>query len=518
MTAKKQFAFAAWWTGVYTSIFNIIEWSFLTNIVDIILATCWVFLLFLVATYSRIFFFSVIPTIFVTSGVVAYAEWLMNAPISRDVVASVFETNWQEIHGVMGSTLLWWSCGALLLAVLCAWHLLHLDIVHHWKKKLMITTGFFTVFWVCISIVFSSNLENIFHWQHPYDYVEYTTNYIKDKIAQSNLKNKYDISSLPITLEYAPSVIPLQVVVIIGEAARADHFGIYGYERNTTPLLQKEKNLILFTDVTSCATTTMISVPCMMTRATEQNLKPAKEETSFVSIFKKLGFKPIWVSEQAKFNGIDNVVASIANEAEKTVFQDNNLTLKLNEFKEYFRSELQYSKREKLAIFHMLGSHLPYQWMYPKQFRQYTPECPDLHPQSCLHDLLINNYDNTIIYTDYFLSGVINSLRNKNAIMVYVSDHGEYLGERGKYLHGQETEDAEVRHVPMIWWVSDEFIKLHPEKVRNMRSKLHDRLSHNNVFHSVLDCAGIESSVVDKTLSICEQQAVKKSGQYAGLI
>ncbi|MFZ2170985.1 MAG: phosphoethanolamine transferase, partial [Methylococcaceae bacterium] len=279
-------------------------------------------------------------------------------------------------------------------------------------------------------------------------------------------------------------------MVIIGETARADNFGIYGYIRNTTPLLQKEKNIFLFRDVRSCGTTTLVSVPCLMTRATRENLKPSKEETSFVSIFKKLGFKTIWVSEQAKFDRLNNGISSISNEAEKAVFQDNNLTLKLRQFKDYFHNELQSSNSEKLAVFHMIGSHFPYHLRYPSEFRHYIPTCAysnSFYPNECPHDALINSYDNTIIFTDYFLAGVIDALREKNAIMVYVSDHGEYLGERGNFIHGQETDDAEVRHVPMIWWASDEFIKLHPEKVRNMRSKLHDKLSHDNIFHSVLD-------------------------------
>jgi glucan phosphoethanolaminetransferase (alkaline phosphatase superfamily) len=504
MKAKKQWAFALSWTGVYTFVFNLIKPTFAAmTAVDIIWAAAWVFLLFLVATYSRIFFFTVIPFVFVTSGMVAYAEWLMHAPIPRDVVISAFQSNWQELYGVTGKDFLVWICGSLFLSVLCARHLLHLKLNHHSKIKLIITTGFLSVFWLCTSLVFNSNLENIFHWQHPYDYFEYTTNFVKEAIAQSKLKNKYDLSSIPIRRAKEPDDLPLQVVVIIGEAARADHFGVYGYARNTTPLLHKESNLIFFNDVSSCGTTTMISVPCLMTRATKTNLKPSTQETSFVSLFKKLGFNTIWVSEQAKFNGIDTVVASISNEADKTVFQDNTLTLKLNEFKDYFHKELLASKKETLSIFHMLGSHLPYQWMYPEEFKRFTPICPDLHPQSCPQDLLINNYDNTIVFTDYFLATTIDSLKDKNAIMVYVADHGEYLGERGKYLHGQETEDAEVRHVPMIWWVSDQFIKLYPDKVRAMRVKVRDKLSHDHVFHSVLDCAGIESSVVDKSLSVC---------------
>lgn len=503
MTAKKQLTFASCWTVIYTFVFNLANTAFsFAKLLEIVLGAGWVFLFFLIATYSRIFFFTAIPIVFITSGLVVYAEKLMNAPISRDVVSSAFESNWQEIHGIINNAFWSWLLIGLLCAVLCLLHLSHLKLAHPWQKKFLFTVTFLIVFGLCARLMFPPFFWNTFYWQHPYDYLEYTLNFLREKTAQSSVK--FDLSSFPIKEEPVQSNLPLQVVVIIGESARADHLGVYGYQRNTTPLLQKEQNLLLFQNVSTCGTATIVSVPCLMTRATRQNLKPAKEETSFVSLFKKLGFKPLWVSEQAKFNGVNSEISPIADEAEKTVFQDNNLTVKVQEFKNYFQQELKSSKQKSLAIFHMTGSHAPYQWFYPKEFKYFTPTCPELLPNSCPHDLLINNYDNTIVYTDYFLAGVIDAIRDKNAIMVYVSDHGEYLGERGRYLHGQETEDAELRHVPMIWWVSDQFIKLYPKKVTNMRSKLRDKLSHDNVFHSVLNCAGIDSPVIDKKLSICE--------------
>ncbi|MEQ1789059.1 MAG: phosphoethanolamine transferase, partial [Rickettsiales bacterium] len=502
MQSKKKIKFATLWTIIYSLSFNIIGGAFSTNIFEIILATSWVFLLFLVATYSRIFFFAIIPFIFISSGVVAYTEWMINAPISKEIINSAFTSSVRVMQGTTGAKLWLWCGFAMLLAALCSWHLLHLKLRHHWKEKLIITTGFLTVFWLCASMMFVSFYGNIFHWRHPYDYAGYTVNFIREYIAISKLSYKDDIALVSAKRD-VDSKTPLQVVLVIGEAVRADHLGIYGYERNTTPLLQKEKNLFVYSDVASCATITTVSVPCLMTRATRQNLSASKKETSFVSIFKKLGFETLWVSEQPKFSGLNTLVASIANEAEKTEFQDNSLTLKLNEFKGYFSEELQSSTHDKLAVFHMLGSHLPYQWMYPPEFAHFAPICPNLIPQDCPIDEVVNAYDNTIVFTDYFVKNVIDSLRDKNAIMVYVSDHGEYLGERGMYLHGQETEDAELRHIPMVWWASDQFIKENPEKIKAMRSHLNAKLSHDNIFHSLLDCAGVESEVIDKSLSIC---------------
>jgi len=244
-----------------------------------------------------------------------------------------------------------------------------------------------------------------------------------------------------------------------------------------------------------------------MTRATRKNTKLFNEETSFISIFRKLGFKTTWISEQVKIGHFDTSVAAISSEAEEEIFQNNNLTLEPYKFKNYLIDTIK-KPSQQLAIFHMLGSHFPYQWMYPEEFKKYVPTCSynQTKISDCDQESFINSYDNTIIFTDYFLKNVIDAMRDKNALVIYVSDHGEYLGERGMYLHGQETEDAELRHVPMIWWASDKFIKLHHDKIANMRSHLNDHLSHDNVFHSVLDCAGIESPVIDKSLSICNSK------------
>lgn len=510
MTVKNQLVFASIWTVVYTFAFNLIRASFSGTItLDLVLGAGWVFLLFLAVTYSSTFFFTVIPLTFVTSSMVAYGEWLIKAPVSRDVVASAFQSNWQEMLGLIGSDFVVWMCGAVLLSVLCIWHFVLANFKHPLPIKFTITTGFIVVYLLCAGktrSIYGHELQelNVFHWQHPFDYFDYTINFIKKSIDISSHGNKYDVASLPVMRQNAKGEPPLQIVLIIGEAARADHFGLYGYKRNTTPRLQKEENIFLFTDVNSCGTTTMISVPCMMTRATQKSLEQSINETSFISLFKKLGFKTIWVSEQAKFDSVNTIISTIANESEKTVFQDNTPKLKLFEFKDYFINYIHNFTNENVAVYHMMGSHFPYFWMYPIEFSYFSPYCQDTNLLNCPLDSLINAYDNTIIFTDYFLTRVIDALKDKNAMMIYVSDHGEYLGEHGKFLHGQETEDAELRHVPMILWVSDIFIKYYPNKIRAIHSNLHDKISHDNLFHSVLHCAGVESAVVDKTLSICE--------------
>jgi glucan phosphoethanolaminetransferase (alkaline phosphatase superfamily) len=256
-----------------------------------------------------------------------------------------------------------------------------------------------------------------------------------------------------------------------------------------------------------------------MTRATRENMAPATSETSFISLFRKTGFYTLWVSEQGKYGlGAQRTqISSISGESEVEVFNDKNFSfaasrrnldspdssLYVNELEAYFQSQTRSSSRKMLAVFHMAGSHFPYHWRYTPPFRKYAPTCPDVLPQLCPRGALINSYDNSILYTDFFIAGVIDTLRDKNAILFYLSDHGEYLGEHGRFLHGQETSDAELRHVPMFVWTSDTFSRLYPGKVRHMREKQALGLRQEFLFHSILDCSDIESPVINQKSSVC---------------
>jgi glucan phosphoethanolaminetransferase (alkaline phosphatase superfamily) len=118
---------------------------------------------------------------------------------------------------------------------------------------------------------------------------------------------------------------------------------------------------------------------------------------------------------------------------------------------------------------------------------------------------LINAYDNSIVYTDWFLARIIDSIKDTNAMLIYVSDHGESLGEDDFFSHGQDDYRTEQHAVPLIFWASEKYKSLHADRYSVAQQKLDQQLSHDNIFHSMLDCAGIKATVIDKTLSICSQ-------------
>ncbi|MEN9895215.1 MAG: Phosphoethanolamine transferase eptA [Pseudomonadota bacterium] len=529
-TSTKQLIFALVWATLYTLVFIVfmpgpsridfldLDTAWRTNSngnvpslgywTELLIAYGWVFLLFLICTYSYVLFFTLVPIIFLSSAVVAYTETTIGSAISRDLIASVFQINMVEVSASTNKHIITWIVASLVMLALCFFHFLRLKLRHNWIEKTVIVIGFGLAFNFISTL--STYEKKYLYWRHPLDYMEYSVSFLKENISINNLMNKTDLG-LVAGNAYTPPAgstgMPLTVAFVIGESARPDHFGLYGYNRNTTPLLAKENNVIAFSDVKSCGTLTLVSVPCFMTRETPKTLGLSRQEKSFVSIFKALGFQTTWISEQAEFSGINTIVASIAKEADDVLFQENNLSHDVKKFQDLYLRGLRNKQNANLQVFHMNGSHFPYQWMYPEEFRLFTPTCSSnkIQIQDCPHEALINSYDNTIVFTDYFLNRVIDSLRDQNAIMIFVSDHGEYLGEKGKYLHGQETDDAEVRQVPMIWWASDLYKTYNPEKVQALLSHSHDTLSHDNIFHSVLDCANIRSSVIDLKLSLCQK-------------
>lgn len=253
------------------------------------------------------------------------------------------------------------------------------------------------------------------------------------------------------------------LVLIVGETARAQNFSLYGYEKNTNPLLSENKEIITFKDVSSCGTATAISLPCMFSHLDKKqfNLTDANFTQNLLDIAKLAGYDVIWKDNDDGCKKVCNRVHKIdAKIGNKQPFcfgnycHDDILLDGLNE-------ELNNINKDTLIVLHTMGSHGPtYYKRYPEQFKKFTPTCDTANLQDCTQEQIINTYNNTIVYTDYIISSVIDILKNQKQLetaMLYVSDHGESLGENNIYLHGLPYAIApkEQKQVPMILWLSD---------------------------------------------------------------
>lgn len=294
----------------------------------------------------------------------------------------------------------------------------------------------------------------------------------------------------------------LTVFLVIGESLRADRLGILGFNRQTTPKLESIKNLSAFT-AESCATLTLYSVQCMLSRLNESEFSLPRTETSVVSVLKKLGFKSTIYSTNTMHRE-DRGISEIYREYDK--FNDFKGQLDENIIGK-IESELNSSRSRKFITLHSVGSHFQYYNRVPKNFGSFKPAC-DKKIYYCSKEEVQNAYDNTILYTDLILSKIIKTLSHKNAIFIYVSDHGESLGEYGIYKHGipkSFAPDAQKK-VPFIIWTSDTFNAKNPEVQKKIKS-LHSsntQLSHDHLFHTILGCIGVKSNIIDNAHNICK--------------
>lgn len=303
---------------------------------------------------------------------------------------------------------------------------------------------------------------------------------------------------------------PLFVVLIVGETARAQNFGLNGYARNTTPQLARH-DVINFTDTSSCGTATAVSMPCMFSHYTRANFsnRKAKASENLLDIAQRAGFQVEWWDNNTGHKGIAKRVAnqkfssgtdpSFCREGE---CDDGILTDKL-------RSFIANANSNTLLVLHQIGSHGPtYYLRYPEDMEVFAPACRTAQFADCSQEEIIAAYDNTILYTDKNVSDIIdlasqNSDRLASAV-IYMSDHGESLGESGLYLHGAPYFIApnEQTKVPFVAWFSDQFSDQMHLNTDCVRAKQDDPVTHDALFHSMLGLMDIKTSVHNSALDL----------------
>jgi lipid A ethanolaminephosphotransferase len=298
------------------------------------------------------------------------------------------------------------------------------------------------------------------------------------------------------------------VVLAIGETARAREFAFNGYGRDTNPRLAL-RNVVNFPDVQACGTSTAESLPCIFSSLDREDYsrdKAARQE-NLLDILQRVGVTVLW---QDNNSGSKGVAERIAYE-DLSRQSDAELCAGDNCFDEILLRDidrrLAQSTDDMLIVLHMKGSHGPsYYKRTPAAFKTFLPECTQDNLQDCPQQTLVNAYDNTIVYTDYVLAKLIDLLRAQDfaTAMLYVSDHGESLGENGLYLHGLPYALApdEQKQVPMIFWASDDFIAQKSLDVGALAARRTGPYSHDVVFHSIFGFFDIKSEIYRSDLDI----------------
>ncbi|NIY48894.1 kdo(2)-lipid A phosphoethanolamine 7''-transferase [Cedecea colo] len=291
------------------------------------------------------------------------------------------------------------------------------------------------------------------------------------------------------------------MVFIIGETTRWDHMGILGYDRDTTPKLAQEKNLVAFRG-TSCDTATKLSLRCMFVRegGVEDNPQRTLKEQNVFAVLKQLGFSSNLFAMQSEVWFYGNTMADNFSYREQIAAEPRNSGKPVDDMllvEEVKRFVGQNTQGKHLVILHTKGSHFSYVQRYPRSFAKWTPECVSIDKE-CSKEQLINAFDNSVLYTDTVITDVINQLRDKRAIIFYAADHGESISEH-KHLHGTPRNMAppEQFRVPLLVWASDKYLA-DPDRARSfehMKAQAAMKVPHRQVelYDTVLGCLGYTS-------------------------
>ncbi len=300
----------------------------------------------------------------------------------------------------------------------------------------------------------------------------------------------------------APAAKPQVHVIVLGETVRADNFGLNGYDRNTTPELA-QLPVTYFANVSSCGTATRISVPCMFSAldATEFDPDLARSQDNLLDIAQRAGYEVYWRENGnsckhvcERVDTVDVAATLPAGQCPGDFCFDDVLITEL-------RDLLNSLDHDALIVLHQIGSHGPaYFRRYPDEYRRFVPDCRDTDFSACSQAEIVNAYDNSILYTDHIIASAIAELGARSdrfdSSLIYVSDHGESLGENGLYLHGfpRSLAPAQQIHVPLVYWNS---AVGQPAPVTVAMP-----LSHDNLFHSLLGLLHIRTAIYRPELDI----------------
>lgn len=301
------------------------------------------------------------------------------------------------------------------------------------------------------------------------------------------------------------------IVLVVGETVRAANFGLAGYARDTTPQLrqlQDRGELAYFTDVSSCGTNTQVSVPCMFSHlGREAYTKNNTPYENLLDVLQRAGMQVLWLDDQSGCKGVCDRVANASTlELKDPTFCpggecfDGIMLRVLPERLAQLEKATGTGKVSTgtVVVLHQMGNHGPaYYKRTPADMKVYEPECRSNMLQDCPVQHIVNAYDNAVHYTDHLLGETVRWLKTqpRPTAMLYVSDHGESLGEKGLYLHGMPYMMApkEQTHVPMALWLSKPMQSQLGWNATCWKKQVANAVSHDHLFHSVLTLAQVKT-------------------------
>ena len=477
----------------YTFVFNNVDYKSFSGIVLVVsllilMLVLNAFVFYLLFSLSRRVGKFLLILFFIINAIAVYFVNTYGVIIDETMIGNVLNTKYEEASSFFSMKLVFY---VIFLGILPSLYILRAKITKDPLKKFLITVSLTLLF--ILTLVFANasnwlwidkNSKTLGGLAMPWSYTVNISLFYKHQFS----KNQKEILLPNATIKDNQKSV---VVLVIGESARSQNFSLYGYKKNTNPLLSKMPDVYHF-EANSCATYTTAGVKCILEHTNTDELYEILPNYLYRNNVEVIWRTSNWGEPPVHIKNYQKREEILPKCEGDECNYDEALLKGLNE-------QILASKKNKiLIVLHTSTSHGPtYSKKYPPQFEHFKPVCNSVELGKCSQTELINAYDNTIVYTDYILSKVIEDLKQLKeykSAMIFVSDHGESLGEKNLYMHGIPISIApkEQYEIPFIVWVSEGSKQLKPNKT----------VSQNHVFHSVLNFLNIQSPIYNEEMNI----------------
>ena len=463
----------------------------------------------------------------------AFAAHYMNSYsvyLDADMLRNVLATDHKESRELMTPALIAPLLFYAALPILALWRLRL--IRRPPGRALAIRAGFLLAMLALGGVGAMLSFQDLSAMMRNHREIRYLATPINYLVAlRQNLKSDSPTHKAPkLPLEHdalatprAPGSKPRLLVVVLGETARAQNWGLNGYVRQTTPQLA-QMDVINFPDMHSCGTSTEVSVPCMFSPfgRHDYNEGNIRKHQSLLHVLEHAGIATLWRDNQSGCKGVcDGLTIQRLDDAkDPQLCKDGRCMDEI--LLQDLATQVRAKPGDRVVVLHQLGSHGPsYFERYPASFRRFTPTCDTADLGNCDREQIASAYDNSLLYTDHLLARTVSTLEampDYDTAMIYLSDHGESLGEKGLYLHGVPYAIApqEQTHVPMVMWFSPGFASDRGLDLACVRARSRQYADQDNLFPSVLGLMQVKTGVYERSRDLFAPCAGSGSAIAAG--
>ena len=433
----------------------------------------------------------------------SYYEWQFGVVIDPTMVTNVLQTDVREARDVLSLNLFLFVLGLAIVPAVWLWRLPLLpapSVLKGLAQRLGLMLASLTLLLATVLAVYqplASLMRN--HTQVRYLMNPLNSLWSVAVVAAKPLQKPKTLQIVGADAHWLGQAggKPKVLLLVVGETARSANFQLNGYGRATNPLLSKRPDVLSFTQAASCGTSTAASLPCMFAPQGRADFSDKLYEESLLDVLQRAGLAVLWIDNQSGCKGVCERVPTVSTSADKDPTycaggecMDAIMISRLDA--EIAKLPAERRAKGVVVVLHQMGSHGPaYFKRSPSAQKTFVPECQSNTLQDCPRQNIVNAYDNAILYTDAFLAQTIHSLvaiESRDTALIYLSDHGESLGENGLFLHGVPYSIAPQTQlrVPMVMWLSPGMATSRGIDPECLQREAGAPASHDNLFHSVL--------------------------------